>query len=199
MPSINMIAPRRAEKKRLERDMRRLVFVIMMEFIFLLGVGGWVFTRLLSLNGQIVDMGVELSKLQPTVRTIEEYEKATLAITPKLELLNQAKDRTMRWFTVLDALTQSLPTTTCLTRISTGASDKKDLNSVSLVIAGQSISQASVGDVMLRMQTIPNLQDISLHFTQDVDVGRNKLTDFEIGAVMMISDKNEGGKHDGRT
>ena len=28
MPSINMIAPRRAEKKRLERDMRRLVVVI---------------------------------------------------------------------------------------------------------------------------------------------------------------------------
>ena len=55
MPSVNMIAPRRAEKMRLERDMRRLVLVILAEFVAAAGLGGWVCTKLLTTSSRIAD------------------------------------------------------------------------------------------------------------------------------------------------
>ena len=56
MPSINMIAPRRAEMKRLERDMRRLCIVIVAELALAVVLGGWSGTKLLATRSQIGDM-----------------------------------------------------------------------------------------------------------------------------------------------
>src|SRR5664279_584907 len=116
MPSVNMISPRRAEKMRLERDMRRLVIVIIAELVIAAGLGGWVCTKLWTTNGRIADLNVQLTKLQPIVKEIEHYQRATARLDPKLKLLGHAKEGTMRWFNTLDKLSASLPESTYLTR-----------------------------------------------------------------------------------
>ncbi|MGC8861619.1 MAG: PilN domain-containing protein [Armatimonadota bacterium] len=198
MPSINMIAPRRAERRRLERDMRRLMIVILAELVCAVAVGGWVCTRLLTTRSRIADLDVQLTRLQPIVRQIEEYESATAKLAPKLDLLNKAKERTMRWYNSLDRLTQSLPQSTYLTRIETRSSDKKDQAGTIVNLSGISISQARIGEAMLRLAAIPDFQRVDLHYSQPNSVDGCPAIEFEIGAVMKGSEPPKGEKANGR-
>ena len=182
MPSINMIAPRRAEKRRLERDMRRLVIVIAVELIFAVGLGGWVATKIFTTRSQIADLDVQITNFQPTVKQIEEYDSAAAKIAPKLELLKQAKSGTMRWYNTLDRLTQSFPPSTWLTRISTGATRQGE--DLALNLTGVSVSQAKVGETMMRLYTNQDLRGIDLHFTRKTNVGTATAFEFEIGASL---------------
>lgn len=183
MPSINMIAPRRAEKRRLERDMRRLVVVIIVELVVAVGFGGWMCTSYFTTRAQIDELNVQLSKLEPIVKEIEQYDKATAKLAPRLELLNQAKESTMRWYNTLDRLTQCIPSSAWLTQISTGRS--RGTGSLTVSLGGMSATQAHVGEAMLRLQTIPDLRDINLHYTQERNSGEMTAVEFEIGAGMQ--------------
>lgn len=193
MPSVNMIAPRRAEKMRLERDMRRLVLVILAEFVAAAGLGGWVCTKLLTTSSRIADLDVQLASLQPIVRQIEGYESDTKKLRPKLELLNKAKDRTMTRYNVLDRLTQSFPQSTYLTRMSTRQAEKAGVDTV-LTLSGVSVSQASIGETMMRLHDIPDFSRVDLHFSQRTTVDKASALEFEIGAAMKSPVKPKGVK-----
>ena len=195
MPSVNMIAPRRAEKMRLERDMRRLVIVIIAELVLAAGLGGWVCTKLWTTNGRISDLNVQLTKLQPVVKEIQHYEQPTATLNPKLTLLGQAKEGTMRWYNTLDKLSQSLPQSTYLTRISTAMADPKSPATVNL--NGISANQAKVGEIMLRVNCIPDFNSVDLHFTQKTLLGNNSAVEFEIGAQLKDSGSSGGVKKNG--
>lgn len=188
MPSINMIAPRRAEKQRLERDMRRLVLVILAELIIAVGLGGWACTKAYTMRVSINRLDTQIAKLQPVVKEIEQYEDATKQLTPKMDLLAEAKDSTMRWYNSLDRLTQSLASSTYLTRLSTSmdASSKSAQSTISLT--GVSGSQERVGETILRLQSIPDLENVDLHYTRKLNSNNQNGFEFEIGAMM------KGGK-----
>ena len=212
MPSINMIAPRRADKTRIERDMRRLMLVIVVELIFAVGLGGWVFTKLLTTRGRIADLDVQIAKLQPIVNQIKHYDDATGILVPKLKLLNEAKDSTMRWYNSLDRLAQSMPPSTYLTKISTGKAQQNDPKTV-VDISGVSATQARVGEAILRFQMVPDFKSVDLRFTRSTDMpelgytpassltGKSRKTacgiEFEVGAVMKGDNSPAGGTKNG--
>jgi len=205
MPSINMIAPRRVEKRRLERDMRRLVAVILAELVCAVAIGGWVCTKLLTTRNRIGDLDVQLARLQPIVKQIEGYDSATKTLAPKLDLLNKAKERTMQWYNSLDRLTQSLPQSTYLTRIATKRSDKKEDAGTTVNLSGISISQAKIGETMLRLTAIPDFKKVDLHYSQASCVNGCPAIEFEIGATMSFDklgtgsdEPAKGAKSDGR-
>ena len=197
MPSINMIAPRRAEKKRLERDMRRLVVVIAVELIFAVGLGGWVTTKIFTARSRTADLDVQIASFRPKVKKIEEYEKATANLMPKLDLLNQAKTGTMRWYNTLDRLTESMPSSTWLTRISTGR--VKENEDTVLSLSGISPTQARVGETMMRLSVNPDFRKIDLHFTRETSMGLASAVEFEIGATMTGARKPKEEARDGNS
>ncbi|MCX8052246.1 MAG: PilN domain-containing protein [Armatimonadetes bacterium] len=199
MPSINMIAPRRAEKRRLERDMRRLMAVILAEIVCAVALGGWVCTKLITTRARIGELDVQLARLRPIVRQIEEYDNATRKLAPKLELLNKAKERTMRWYNSLDRLTQSLPQSTYLTRIETRLSEKKDDAGATVNLTGISISQARIGETILRLAAIPDFERVDLYYSQPNSIDGRPAIEFSVGAVMKGDDKPKGAKSNGRT
>ncbi|MHB9036117.1 MAG: PilN domain-containing protein [Armatimonadota bacterium] len=176
--------------------MRRLVLVIMAELIFAVGLGGWVCTKAYTIHANIRSLDAQIAKLQPVVKEIEQYESATKKLKPKLDLLGDAKDRTMRWYNSLDKLTQSLASSTYLTRITTTKSQGKDLSTV-ISLAGVSSAQARVGETMLRLQTIRDFDKVDLHFTQELSGRGCSGIEFEIGAVMKGAESSKGVKSDG--
>ncbi len=194
MPSINMIAPRRAERRRLERDMRRLVAVILAELVCAVALGGWICTKLLTTHSRIADLDVQIARLQPVVKQIEQYQSATRTLAPKLDLLNEAKEYTMRWYNSLDRLTQSLPQSTYLTQIATKKSDQNEDMGTTVNLTGISISQAKIGETMLRLTAIPDFRSIDLHFTQPSSVDGCEAIEFEIGATMKADQAPKGAK-----
>ena len=192
MPSINMIAPRRAEKRRTERDMRRLAIVILAELVFAVCLGGFVCTKIWATRCQISELEAQITKLQPKVKEIKENELATAKLTPKLQLLNQAKERTMRWYNTLDRLTQSMPSSTYLTQISTsqGSANNK---STTVSLRGISLSQAKVGETMIRLQSVPDFKSVMLRFTQKTNINTASAVEFEIGADMKTEETPKNG------
>ena len=191
MPSINMITPRRAEKKRLERDMRRLVVVILVELVFALGLGGWVATKIFTTRCEVADLDTKLAKCQPVVKQIQEYDSAAARLTPKLDLLNQAKTGTMRWYNTLDRMAQSIPPSTWLTRVS--AAQPKEGEQTTLTIHGVAVSQEKVGETMLLLARHDGFSGIDLHFTQKAMLGLTQAVEFEVGATMKTEDDQAKG------
>lgn len=189
MPSINMIAPRRAEKRRVERAMRRLAVLILAELVFVVALGGWVFTKTITTHATIAELDAQLQALAPKIKNIQLLDKKTAELKPKVELLNEAKTRTMCWYNTLDRLTQSVPALTWLTRISTTTSvASKDLV---LNINGLTCEQARVGETMLRLSSNPDFKSVDLHYTQKGNQGPAQAIEFEIGATMVGSDKDK--------
>lgn len=197
MPSINMIAPRRAEKRRLEQAMRRLVVVILVEVVFVIALGGWVFTKTLTTRASISELNAQMQALTPKINKIKDLDQKTAEIQPKVELLSQAKERTMRWYNTLDRLTQSVPSSTWLTRLS--ASKSSDSKGLVLNIVGVTSEQARVGETMMRLHSNPDFKSVDLHFTQRGSQTTAQTVEFEIGASMLEpeKDKAKGGTPNG--
>ena len=189
MPSINMIAPRRAEKHRLERAMRKLVAVILVELALAVALSGWGFMKALSTSADIKELDAQLLKLRPRIKEIETTDKKTAELKPKLDLLNQAKDGTMRWYNTLDQLTLSMPQSTWLTRFSTSTSTQE--NDINLNLNGVSVDQSKVGETMMRLHNNPNFKSVDLHYTQKTDIGKITAIEFEIGAAMAVPDTTD--------
>lgn len=183
MPSINMIAPRRAEKRRLEQAMRRLVVVILAELVFAVALGGWVFMKTLTTRASIAELNAQLQTLEPSIKKVKDLDAKTAKLRPKVDLLNQAKSNTMRWYNTLDRLTQSIPSSTWLTRLSTST----DITTKALVLNlnGMTSEQARVGETMMRLQANPDFKSVDLHYTQKGTMNNVQAIEFEIGATFV--------------
>ena len=189
MPSINMIAPRRAEKHRVEQAMRRLVVLILAELVFVMALGGWVFMKTLTTRASIAELNAQMQTLAPMIKKVKDLDKQTAQLRPKVDLLNQAKAGTMRWYNTLDRLTQSIPDSTWLTRLSTTT----DVTTKALVlnVNGMTSEQASVGETMMRLQANPDFKSVDLHYTQKGTMNTMQAIEFEIGASFVGNEKDE--------
>lgn len=190
MPSINMIAPRRAEKRRLECAMRKLAVLILAQLVFAVALGGWVFMKSLTTRATIAELNSQLQVLTPKIKKVAELDKQTSELKPKVELLNKAKLDTMRWYNTLDQLTRSVPSATWLTRLSTVSNP---LSGTVLNINGVTCEQARVGETMMRLQGNPDFKSVDLHFTQKGTGQGPSSVEFEIGAAMS-GDQNDKSK-----
>lgn len=187
MPSINMIAPRRAEKRRVEQAMRKLAVLILAELVFVVALGGWVFTKTLTTRASIAELAAQMQALKPKIDKIKDLDKQTAELKPKVDLLNQAKDGTMLWYNTLDRLTQSMPSSTWLTRLSTTT----DVRSKDLILNlnGVTSEQARVGETMMRLHSNPDFKSVDLHYTQKGSIEDVQTVEFEIGASLGGPDK----------
>ena len=193
MPSINMIAPRRNEMKRLERGIHTLVLIILAELFAVLTLTAVMSARTVGTKSRTADLEAELAKLQPIVGKIEFYEKASEALQPKVELLDSARDRTMRWHHMLQALSTTMPNNTWLTRIATVSSQQgSESNITALSVNGISTSQNLIGETMLRLNSYKGFDKVDLHFTQRGAVGKRQVLEFEIGAGLKMGETKKG-------
>ena len=199
MPSINMIALRRAEKKRLERDVRRLMMIICIELIAGVVLTGFLYARICSTQARVGDLEVQLVRLQPDVKRIQMLEAKTKELEPKIVLLNDAKDRTMHWYSLLDKLSKSLPEKTWVRNID--SSDPiPDKNESEIVFSGVAENQKLVGDMMLRLYANPDLDNVGLRYTQTTSLGKHQMYEFQVAANLKTAkdeDKNKGVTPDG--
>ena len=186
MPSINMIAPRRAERKRLERDVRRLTLAICLIMIFGVVISGLLWARIYSTRARIGDLDVQLVKLQPDVRRIQTLQSMTKELEPKLVVLNDAKDRTLHWYNLLDKLSVSLPQKTWIQRI-TSNPPTPEKNETQIVLNGYAETQKLVGETMLRLYTNEDLDEVDLRFTQAATVEKKPAYEFEVAANLKTS------------
>jgi len=185
-----MIAPRRAEKRRLECAMRKLAVVILAQIVLAVAVLGWGLMKSLTTRATIAELNSQMQILAPKIKKVAELDRQTAELKPKVDLLNKAKLDTMRWYNTLDLLTRSVPSSTWLTRIATVTTP--GTGSV-LSINGVTCEQARVGETMMRLHANPEFKSVDLHYTQKGSAGMVDALEFEIGAA-MAGDQNDNSK-----
>jgi Tfp pilus assembly protein PilN len=160
MPNINLIAARREEKKRLERITRQLFFGFAASVGVLFLLGTYLAASRLTLAADLADANAKMQKLQPTLDRIAEVEKQTQELRPKVDTLQTAKMETLRWRSIFTVISQSIPSSTWISSLS---STGGDVGTVTL--NGTASSQTLVGDTMSRLNSHPVFDKIDLSFT----------------------------------
>lgn len=163
MPMINMIAARRAERKRLEKNIRILVFSVL--GVIVLGVA--LFTTLeirnMQLQGDLNDVNVAESQIRPSLDEVERLKTAKSQLEPKVTLLGQAQSGTYYWKDFMLELTKSIPQKTWLTGVTVTKDDKGGNPVISL--SGVSTRQALIGETMLLVGDHKDIKDVKLRST----------------------------------
>ena len=183
MPSINMIAARRAEKRRQGQNIRRLAYGIAAEAGVIVIIVSIMVLHLSTVNSRVGDLSAEIAKLQPTVTEIQQMQKDTQNLQPKVATLDGAKADTLFWYNNLYAVTSCLPPKTWLTALGTtgagdsGAPGTTGSGDPQLSLSGMALNQATVGTAMLLMQRSPGLDHVDL----------SSVTQQKTGAVDTVS------------
>jgi Tfp pilus assembly protein PilN len=215
MPSVNMIAARRAEKKRLEKLIYVTLMVIVGELAIVLAVMGFMTARVHADNSRIRGLDRDMARIQPTVDKIRKYELEIKELSPRLDLLSSSRDQTMLWHSVLQDLGRCMPEKTWLTSMATtvtavsssppgGATSAAPATTLNL--GGASVSQQLVGEAMLRLNQCPEFGKVDLTYTQDNpssgssagtagDAGtvNTQTLQFQISAELKSADAKKGG------
>lgn len=172
MPSINMIAARRAEKRRQEQNTRKLIYGILTEFGIVLIVVSVMVSRIVATYNHIADLDDQIKSLQTKVDEIKHLQTATNALQPKVVALRDAKTSTLYWYTAVGNIASSLPQDAWLSNLAaTGNPKGSDPGTqAKLNLSGVAQSQFAVGSTMLRMNTFPSIDQVSLNnVTQNTD------------------------------
>ena len=186
MPSINMIASRRAEKQRQEKNIRKLLYGISAEVgCVILALTG-LSVREASLRGHIAELGAQIQNLQPKVNKIQDLQTEMSAMQPKVDTLDGARADTLFWYSNLSAITNSLPDKTWLTSLGvTGAVAGGEPGSAAgadptISLAGVTLDQSLVGESMLRMNQAPGLDHVDLTSSQQQKTGATDTVAFQM-------------------
>ncbi|MCC6483838.1 MAG: PilN domain-containing protein [Armatimonadetes bacterium] len=186
MPNINLIAQKRQEKARLERLIRRLflltsTLVVATGLLFFMLSAQW-----FRIRGEITSLDSQIQKLQPRIDKVEEFDKQTAALQPKINLYGESREHTLRWYSYLQVVARSLPENTWLTRISPATGQQVQQpgtpppNAV-VNVQGITLSQKLVGETMLSLNRYSALLDkVELHYTQEGKIGETPTVEFEV-------------------
>ncbi|MDI6828223.1 MAG: PilN domain-containing protein [Armatimonadota bacterium] len=205
MPSINMIAVRRQERKRLERQIRIASLILLCEILFATALFSFMTARIHSLNVRLAGLNNDLKRIQPTVDKIKFYEQETKKLEPRLNLLAESRESTLLWYTVLQDLARSMPQSTWLCSVTTSkpapsgnsedqSSNIKNEPTPTMNMKGTTASQALVGETMLRLNSFPEFSKVDLSYTQKASSNEYEGLDFEIVAALSTNNSEKGGK-----
>lgn len=192
-----MIALRREEKRHQEKNARKLLYSIAGEVGVVTAVAFVLTARILVAQGHLGDLSSQLAKLKPQVAQIQALQAQTTALQPKVDTLDGAKADTLFWYNNFYAVTDSLPPKTWLISLgtgSTGAAGAVTPGTASgpdpvLNLSGIALSEATVGQSMLRMNQSPRLDHVDLSFVQSQKIGAMDAVSFQ----MTVHLKPEAG------
>jgi len=185
MPSINMIAARRAEKHRSEIRTKNIILGIVIEAGLFLVALSFMVVQLVTSQSQIGGLNDQINKLKPQVAQIQSLERETAGLQPKLIALTSARDNTLYWYTAIENVTNSLSSSTWLANLSTsgdptGGSATASPTAVTppaqMLIAGTSLNQADVGLTMLSLNQYPHFDHVTLNFVQQGQAPGSKIS-----------------------
>ena len=209
MPSINMIALRRQEKRHQEQNARKLLYSIAGEVGLVLVVASVMTARIVVAQGHVNDLSDQLVKLKPQVAQIQTLQAQTAALQPKVDTLDGAKADTLFWYNSFYAVTASLPEKTWLTSLGTGAGAGAASGSTApgtvagtdptLSLTGIAMTDAAVGQSMLRMNQSPRLDHVELSFVQAQKIGPADTVSFQMTVHLKPEAAKDAPKDAGKT
>jgi Tfp pilus assembly protein PilN len=203
MPSINLIASRRADRQKAEGATRTMIYFTATEIGVMLIILSCLCLRLVQTNQNVDQLNDRIEKLKPSVAAIQTLQDQTLAMQPKLDALNTARGNTLYWYSALQDLTASLPQGTWLTSVGTlgdpnnvasGATGQAATTTAALNVAGMAPTPDQVGQTMLQINQHPTLDSATLNFVQQAGDAAHPQVTFQM--VVQLKPKLAGSYAD---
>lgn len=184
---INLIAARRAERRRLE-----LIRAVLSRCMVGVGIstvfGAAMMTySIQTTRNRILDMDEQMARLQDTVMRVERLQGDMRALQPQVATLLKAQNATNRWRAVLQEVGASLEYKTWITSFTS-----QETPSSGFVLTGQAVSQDHVGKTMQRLGRQTYIKSVDLHYTQSSD--QANVVNFELAGTLQTLEGSSDGK-----
>ena len=198
MPSINMIAARRAEKRRIQQNTRKLIYAIVGEVGLVLVAVSFMVGRLVTTCGTIDRLDMRIKALEPKVNEIQQLQSDTASLQPKVQVLQDASASTNYWYSALSTISSGLHGAAWVTSVAaTGnpdAAPPKDssgpaADGAKLNLQGMAANQIAVGNAMLRLNTYPAVNQVSLNVLEQTVIGAKPAVNFQMVVQLKPHDK----------
>ena len=205
MPSINLIASHREEKRRFEVHVRRLAYAVAAEVGVILLVTSVLVLRLSMVRGEIQQLDGQIAKLEPKVNDIVKLQADTVALQPEVTTLDEARNNTLYWYTALQSVVSCLPHQAWLTSINTSgdptppvtasasaSSDAKPAVAApsttppTLSVAGMAATSNDVGTAMVKMNQYANIASVTLGSLQQSGTPSNQSPSMQFNLTVNL-------------
>lgn len=196
MPTINLIhEQRKAYRQRLKAS--RLWFMAFLgAAVSTGGLTAMLLIGSISLSGEAKSLQAKTEELKPYREAIEQSEKALTELSPRLTTLTTARTDTERWTRILEHMSYVMPTNTWLTGVRSVASNEESAP-VEVSLTGMSGQQESVGEFMLRLQSLKDIANVRLRYTEEKKTQFGEGLEFQIVCdVPTSTDSKEETKND---
>lgn len=182
MPIVNLIQEQRNAVKQREQQVRMLfVGILAVGAISFLTAGFFTFeTVRLHVRANALEKKKE--ELQPKMDQVVANEEALALLQPRLASLESATVSTEKWSSLLGHLTTNTPDGVWLTGVN--ALPPTNTTGVVIALTGLSMSQEAVGVYILRLEAAPELENVTLKYTQEKTGPEGNWTQYEISAVL---------------
>jgi Tfp pilus assembly protein PilN len=178
MPYINLIQEQRLAAQTNERKARSF-FLAFVGCLALSGVAyGFLSVETLVVSRQAHNIETQNKKNEPIQKQIDDNGKLLAELTPRLKTLEDAQTTTDRWNHILNYLPVQTPQSSWLTGLRCMGSDPAKPIQISFL--GVATSQSPVGEFILRLQNLKDLENVNLKYTNEKLISATKGIEFEI-------------------
>lgn len=196
MPTINLIHDqRKAYRQRLKTS--RMWFVAFLgAAVSTGGLTAMLLFGSIALTGEAKNLQSQAEKLKPYRKLIEQSEREFSQLSPRLTTLTTARTDTERWTRILEHMSYVMPTNTWLTGVRSVPNSDEEAP-VEVALTGMSGQQESVGEFMLRLQTLSDIANVRLRYTEEKKTQFGEGLEFQIVCdVPTSSERNKETKND---
>src|SRR5579871_1980763 len=158
MPFVNLIQEHRLAIQADERKARTGFFVFVGALVISGGSFGFFTMESIMVSKQAEAIEAQNKKNAPIVKQIDRNTKDLADLMPRMQTLQDAAVITGRWDRVLNHLAVQTPKDTWLTGLRCSASDPTKPIQVNLT--GMGASQSPIGEFMLRLQNLADLENV---------------------------------------
>ncbi|HEY3267771.1 MAG TPA: PilN domain-containing protein [Armatimonadota bacterium] len=184
---INLIAARRAERRKLELIRGVLLRAMFAVGAIALGAAMLMTFSIQSTKNRIRDVDAQTVMLQDTVQSVERLKSEMAVLQPRVTTLLLAQNSTNRWRAVLQEVSSSLPQKAWITSFTTLAAPQEGF-----VVTGQTLNHGLVGSAMMQLQDKPYIKSVDLHYTQAA--ASDKGVNFELAGGLEPMEGAPNGK-----
>jgi Tfp pilus assembly protein PilN len=199
MAVINLIAQEQQMRRQLERKTRMLGF----GWLTVAGVigAGWASLLLYgsSINAQRAQVEAQLTQLRPTLQQLKQTQAQLAALQPLVETLQNAQKDTRRWLQLFQHFSQHTPQGCYLTGAELGkrADPKKPME---ITLKGLAETQQLVGELMLRLNQHPELENVRLDYSQERALSElTSVVEFQITAQIKGTAQTQSNPQGGQS
>lgn len=182
MAVINLIAQEQMLRRQVERKTRLLGLGWLLTGA-LVGLGwGGLLLYAGALTVQRAQIEVQLNKLRPTVLQLKQAQAELNTLQPLVNTLQNARKDTGRWQALFQHFSRHTPNGCFLTGAELGKrNDPKQ--PLEITLKGLAENQQLVGELMLRLNQHPELENIRLDYSQERTLTeRHTAVEFQITA-----------------